>query len=299
MTRLPQWATQHLAAVRVVLVLTLVTGLLYPLGMTALSHVPGLSSAAHGSQLKGTDGTLVGSRLIGQAFTDGNGNALPQYFQSRPSAAGSGDGYDPTASAASNLGAESVVDTLAVNNDPKTFKPGLLTQVCARSKAVGDLEHVDGSRPYCTGDGVGAVLGVYYDGGTSGTVTKVVSLNQACPATPFLTTYQNVPVVCATPGEDYSGAVTVPIRGNAPAHPVVPADAVTASGSGLDPQISSAYALLQIPRIARERHADYDAVKQLVATCTSGRSLGVLGEPGVNVLELNLALDRTYPKLGA
>ncbi|MCC9307754.1 potassium-transporting ATPase subunit C [Kitasatospora sp. RB6PN24] len=299
MTRLPVWLSQHLAALRVVLVLTLTTGLLYPLGMTALAHVPGLAAPARGSELKGTDGSMVGSRLIGQAFTDGKGNALPQYFQSRPSAAGSGDGYDPTASGASNLGAESVVDTLATNNDPTTFKPSLLTQVCSRSKAVGDLEHVDGSRPYCTGDGVGAVLGVYYTGGTSGTVTKVVSLNQACPAKPFKASYRGVAVVCANPGEDYSAAVPVPVRGDAPAHPVVPADAVTASASGLDPQISPAYADLQAPRVARERHTTEDAVRKLVATCTTGRTLGILGEPGVNGLRLNLALDRTYPKQGA
>ncbi|MEY9944938.1 potassium-transporting ATPase subunit C [Kitasatospora sp. GAS1066B] len=299
MNRLPVWLSQHLAALRVVLVLTLTTGLLYPLGMTALAHVPGLAAPAQGSRLKGPDGSMVGSSLIGQAFTDGKGNALPQYFQSRPSAAGSGDGYDPTASGASNLGAQSVVDTLETNNDPKTFKPSLLTQVCARSAAVGALEHVDGSRPYCTTDGVGAVLGVYYDGGTGGTATKVVSLDQACPAKPFLTEYQGLPVSCATPGEGYSGAVTVPIRGDAPAHPVVPPDAVTASGSGLDPQISPAYAALQVPRIAGRRHTSEQNVRALVAEYTTGRALGILGDPGVNVLELNLALDRSYPNQGA
>ncbi|MGF1430578.1 potassium-transporting ATPase subunit C [Kitasatospora sp. LaBMicrA B282] len=299
MTRLPVWLSQHLAALRVVLLLTLVTGLLYPLGMTALAHVPGLSGAARGSLLKGPDSSVVGSRLIGQAFTDGKGNALPQYFQTRPSDAGSGDGYDPTASGAGNLGPQNVVDTLETGNDPTTYKPGLLTQVCARSLAVGRLEHVDGSRPYCTADGVGAVLGVYHDGGTSGRVTKVVSLNQACPATPFLANYQGVPVSCATPGADYTAAVTVPVRGDAPAHPVVPPDAVTAGGSGLDPDISPAYAALQVPRVADTRHLTEDQVRTLVAKYTTGRALGVLGEPVVDVLQLNLALDRTYPKQGA
>jgi potassium-transporting ATPase KdpC subunit len=73
----------------------------------------------------------------------------------------------------------------------------------------------------------------------------------------------------------------------------VPVDAVTASGSGLDPDISVANARLQAPRVAEARGLDVDDVLQLVERHTSGRSLGFLGEPGVNVLELNLDLDRS------
>ena len=71
-----------------------------------------------------------------------------------------------------------------------------------------------------------------------------------------------------------------------------PGDAVTASGSGLDPQISPANARVQAPRIARVRGVPLPVVLNLIDKYTDGRSLGFLGEPGVNVLELNLALDR-------
>lgn len=277
------FVTRHVAAVRAVLVFTLLLGVGYPLAMLGIAQLPGLDGRAEGSFVS-SDGELVGSRLVGQSFTDGDGTPVPAYFQSRPSAAG--DGYDPTSTSASNLGPEDVVDT--------SDRPSLLTQVCARSLAVGELEGVDGSRPYCTDDGVGAVLGVYLSDGLTGTVTRVVSLNEY-DDTPFLGEYRGVPVELAVEGEDHSGAVVVPVRGDAPAAPVVPADAVTASGSGLDPEISPEYAILQSARVARERGIDPAEVRSLIDEHTRGRSLGLLGEPGVNVLELNLALDRRHP----
>ena len=294
-TRLPGWLRQHLAALRILLVLTVLLGLAYPLVVTGIAQIPGLKSRADGSIVSNARGK-VGSGLIGQAFTDSSGNPLRQYFQSRPSAAG--DGYDPTATSASNLGPESIVDVLdnPATQDTDESKPSLLTQVCSRSLAVGKLEGVDGSRPYCTPDGTGAVLAVFHAGpGYTGPVTRVISLNQPCPDTPFIATYQGVQVKCHTFGDDVSLGQVVPIRGNAPADPAVPADAVTASGSGLDPQISPAYADLQVARVAKARNLPVTRVRQLVRDNTAGRSLGFLGEPGVNVLELNLDLDRIAP----
>jgi K+-transporting ATPase ATPase C chain len=78
-----------------------------------------------------------------------------------------------------------------------------------------------------------------------------------------------------------------------PEDTLVPADAVNASGSGLDPHISVKNAELQAPRVVKERGLSLDAVRVEIAKATDGRSLGILGEPGVNVLKLNIALDKT------
>lgn len=289
MERLPSWIRQHLAALRALLVLTLILGAAYPLLVTGVAQAV-FNGTANGSIVQ-KDGKDVGSALVGQKFTDAEGNPVGKYFQSRPSAAG--DGYDMLSTSASNLGPEDVVDVLPVpgakddEGGPDGGKQSLLTQVCARSKAVGELEGVSGARPYCTPDGVGAVLKVFP---AVGAPVRAVSVNQACPAVPFIAEYQGVKVECGRPGEDYAAGRTVPVRGDARA--VVPADAVTASGSGLDPHISPAYAELQAPRVARERGLPLERVRRLIEENTAGRSLGFMGEPGVNVLQLNLALDK-------
>ncbi|MDP9866921.1 MULTISPECIES: potassium-transporting ATPase subunit C [Streptosporangium] len=279
MERLPSWLRQHLTALRAVAVLTVLLGLVYPLVTTGVAQAL-FTDKANGSIIQ-KDGKDVGSALIGQSFTDADGNPVRKYFQSRPSAAG--DGYDPTSTSASNLGPEDIIDTLPVPGaKDDEGKQSLLTQVCTRSRAVGELEGVSGARPYCTPDGVGAALKVFPD--------RAVSVNQACPTTPFIAEYQGLKVECAKPGEDYAAGRTVPVRGDA-GTPAVPADAVTASGSGLDPHISLAYAELQAPRVAKERGLPLEQVKTLIDEHTTGRALGFMGEPSVNVLELNLALD--------
>ena len=87
----------------------------------------------------------------------------------------------------------------------------------------------------------------------------------------------------------------MPIRGAAPADPAVPADAVTASGSGLDPHISPAYADIQVNRVAEARGVTPDQVREVVLENQDGRVFGFFGEARVNVLELNIELDQKYP----
>ncbi|MDT5095750.1 MAG: potassium-transporting ATPase KdpC subunit [Mycobacterium sp.] len=304
----------HWAAIRALLVLTVITGFAYPLFIWLVAQIPGLRDNANGSIIE-ANGKPVGSSLIGQSFT-ADDKAIPKYFQSRPSAAG--DGYDPLKTSASNLGPEDIVDTLGdpSASDPKDngSKDSLLTTVCTRSLTVAETEGLGkeaGARPYCTPDGKGQVLSVMGPRDNRGNVTKpwkVVSVNQPCETTPrtrgaeqtpavFQPIYEGQPVQCAkfADAEEYKTGQIVPIRGNAPANPVVPADAVTASGSGLDPDISVAYAELQVPRVAKARGVTEDKVRQAVRDNESGRTLGFMGEPRVNVLALNVELDQKFP----
>lgn len=182
-------------AVRAMLVFTALLGVGYMLLITAIGQVA-LPFQANGSLVRSADGAVVGSQLLGQSFQDADGQALPQYFQSRPSAAS----YDGAASTGSNLGPE--------NAD-------LIASIEEGRSAFVDL------------NGQGSV----------------------------------------------------------------PADAVTSSGSGLDPDISVATAERQVARVAEARGIPVSDVEALVAEHTLPRDLGYLGDPRVNVLELNRALD--------
>src|SRR5215468_8592700 len=130
MSRLPVWIGQHLAAVRAIIVLTIITGFVYPL------VVLGIGQAAFHNQANGSlvsvNGTVVGSSLLCQEFVDSKGNPLPQYFQPRPSTASAPDsktdfGCDPNFSGASNLG---------------TNNPTLLQNVSDRKAAYAKLNGV-------------------------------------------------------------------------------------------------------------------------------------------------------------
>ncbi|MBD8540632.1 potassium-transporting ATPase subunit KdpC [Frigoribacterium sp. CFBP 8751] len=191
---------QYGVALRAMLVFTVVLGVAYTAVVTGVGQLV-LGGKADGSAVH-VDGETVGSSLIGQSFTDADGAALPEWFQSRPSAAG--DGYDASASSGSNYGPE--------NED-------LIAAIDERRTAIAESDGVD--------------------------------------------------------PED------------------VPVDALTASASGLDPHISPEYARLQVERIADARDLPVADVEALVAEHTQGRDLGYLGEPTVNVLELNTALAET------
>jgi K+-transporting ATPase ATPase C chain len=175
------------------LLLTVLTGFIYPLVVTGVAQL--LFPARAAGSIVTRDGQAVGSRLIGQSFSD------PKYFWSRPSAT-TPQPYNGTASTGSNLG---------------PLNPALREAIRSRGAALR----------------------------------------------------------AADPGN------------SAP----VPIDLVTASGSGLDPEISLAAANYQAARVARARGLAAGRVQALIAQHAEGTLLGVLGEPRVNVLELNLALD--------
>ncbi|MFI0810588.1 potassium-transporting ATPase subunit C [Streptomyces echinatus] len=202
------------AGLRALLVLTLVTGVIYPLAVTGIAQAL-FRDKANGSEIK-ADGKVVGSSLIGQSYDlplkKGQETPDPdlKWFQGRP---------------ANGLGAN------GINTRYKLILSGA-TNLAADS---GDL------------------------------------LKQVEDAKAAVVKDNSVPGYTVNPSQ-------------------VPADAVTSSGSGLDPAISPAYAGLQVHRVAAKNGLPVAQVEKLVEDHTDGRTLGFIGEPRVNVLELNTAL---------
>ena len=190
-------------AIVVLVALTLITGLVYPLAMTGIAEVI-FPNQAQGSLIE-SDGKVVGSALIGQAFTD------DKYFHGRPSATTAPDPKDPTKTVAAPYN--------AANSGGSNLGPSNKALI---DRVQGDIDTLKKENPSAS----------------------------------------------------------------------VPIDLVTTSASGLDPDISPEAALFQVPRIAKARNLPEDRVRQLVADHTEGRLFGLLGEPRVNVLQLNLALDQ-------
>ncbi|MEV0472408.1 potassium-transporting ATPase subunit C [Streptomyces prunicolor] len=208
------------AGLRALLVLTLVTGVIYPLAVTGVAQAL-FSNKANGSEIK-SDGKVVGSSLIGQSYNlplrKGQETPDPdlKWFQGRP---------------ANGLGVNSI------NTQYKLILSGA-TNLSADSKVL--VQQVKDAK------------------------AAVVKDN-------------------SVPG--------YPVKASE-----VPADAVTSSGSGLDPDISPAYADLQVHRIAEKNGLSVAQVQKLVDEHTDGRTLGFIGEPTVNVLELNVALKSLVTK---
>jgi K+-transporting ATPase ATPase C chain len=234
------------------LVMTVLTGLLYPAVITGIAQVA-FRDQANGS-LVTVNGQVVGSRLIGQNFSK------DEYFHPRPSSAGS-NGYDPTATSGSNLGPTSAK---LLNGTTKVD-----------DKTKQEVVDFDGIKNrvvhYCVDNGLPYESSVPLDKfkddkGNLDDVKLIKAFND-----------EKVPLVFAS---------KTPI----------PADAVTASASGIDPHISPRNAELQAARVAKARGVSVDEVQALVDQHTESRTWGLLGEPRVNVLELNLALDGRFAR---
>lgn len=205
---------QTWAGLKMLIVLLVICGIVYPLAVWAVSRIPGLQARAEGS-IVSYHGQPVGSSLIGINLVDPNAAkdiTNDRYFHDRPSAQASDysgtdktklglGSNDPSSSSASNLSQDSTT---------------LAAQIAARKALIAKREGVSPDQ--------------------------------------------------------------------------VPADAVTASASGVDPGISPAYANLQAARIARVNHLSVQQVDQIIAANTQGRAIGILGNPTVNVQALNLAV---------
>jgi K+-transporting ATPase ATPase C chain len=237
-------------ALMMMLVMTVLTGFIYPAVITAIATVA-FPDQANGSLIV-VNGQVVGSHLIGQNFTK------PEYFQPRPSSAG--NGYDPTASAGSNLG-----PTSAKLINGTTKKDEKNNEVVDFVGLKARIVH------YCVDNGIA------YD--TSKPLSAFMDAQGNLDDVKLINAFNDQ----KTPLQFMPKTA-------------IPADAVTGSASGLDPHISPENAEMQTARVARARGVSAEQVQQLVSQHTEGRALGFLGEPHVNVLDLNLELDQKFPR---
>lgn len=202
-------------------------------------------------------GSLIkaGGKVIGSELI-GQGFSKPEYFHPRPSSAGSG--YDATASSGSNLGPTSAKLVHGT------------TKMDDKKNEVVDFDGINlRIVHYCLDNDIPYESSVPLDRFKDANGLNDVKLIKAF-------------------NDDKAPLVFTP---KAP----IPADAVTASASGLDPHISPDFARAQAARVAKTRGIQVDQADQLVAQFTEGPDLGLLGEPRVNVLKLNLALDKQFP----
>ncbi len=251
---------ETITSILATLLLAVVCCGLYPVVVWSASQLL-FSHQANGSLIEGSDRKIVGSEWIGQNYSSA------KYFQPRPSSAGTG--YDAANSSGSNLGPTS---KKFINGTTKTIAlPGKE----AAKFETSDVVDFDGVKlrvlNYCEANGIA------YD---------LIQDGKPVDQKAFKTEkgeYDSVKLITAF--NDEVKPLTIK------AGSLIPGDAVTASGSGLDPHISVKNALLQAPRVAKERSIGVEVVKTEITKATAGAQFGILGEAGVNVLKLNLALD--------
>ena len=270
------------ASVAATVILLVICCGIYPLIVWGLAQVI-FPTQANGSLVKkdGTyttkDSEAVGSSLLGQNFS------AAQYFHPRPSSAGAG--YDAANSSGSNLGPLSDKLLNGLTN-PATTQPTTQPESLA----------FDGVRlrtiHFAADNGISFKL---YSQRSDGDGPKTeVPLSKFQDAQGNL---NDIALVDAFPhaGDAADRIVVIASEFSTP----IPADAVTASGSGLDPHIAPTNAKLQAARIAKARGVSEDDVQKLIDQHTDGPDLGILGDAGVNVVMLNLALDQKYPTAAA
>jgi K+-transporting ATPase ATPase C chain len=234
-SRLPGAVLRHLAALRALIVLTVILGIAYPLAMTGIGQAA-FKSKADGSLITNGSGQVIGSSLLCQTFVSpsaaenalnkkhgvtGYADPIDKYFQSRP--------------------------TFAIDSSVGTYT----------------IQLADGC-DY-------AASGSNNLGPDSDTLTTLVTTMRA-----------NMAAFDSVPGHTVTAAQ-------------VATDAVTESGSGVEPYITPQNADQQAARIAQTRGITVAQVDALIAANTTGRDVGILGEPGVDTTTLNIALDRQYP----